>query len=627
MRKEPFAAMRLITKTTLFSTVLTLVLLFALIGVSLLSFRQFSIISARAHTRTAAEIVRVTLTEQMVNGVIDKRENFLSRLAEVQGLLSARVIRGPQVAAQFGAGLAREQPLDAVEQRVFESGEPFSELIEDQGEPVFRSTIPFIADDRGTPNCLQCHQVAKGSVLGAVTLIVSISHLKSSALETIGLMVGTVGFFGLLTVLFMRRVSRPLVTTAEGVKAAVGDAIQGKFTTKVESRTNDELGQIAQEVNQLTAFLHRGLATIRDNVAQLLHTRTSQDANLLTTTMEMVEGLIDAAHFKQSIEEDETKREVYERLARVLREDFGLCRYTIFEVSASKNRMVPVTTSEGDEESCNWCDKQVLIRSETCRARRTGHMVDSLETPYICNAFRPGEKDGRLHHICLPIIQSGAVGSVVQLVVTREDGGNLKEEMPFLNVYLREAAPVIEAKRLMDTLRESNLRDPMTGLHNRRFLEEYVDTLVAASSRRKSQISILMADVDYFKKVNDTYGHDAGDTVLKAVAKTLHRSVRSSDLVIRYGGEEFLVILQDSANNYADDVAEKIRQMVEETTVQLPGITLTKTISIGVADFPTDSDTFWQAVKFADVALYKAKEQGRNRIIHFKPEMWTSEQY
>jgi len=412
------------------------------------------------------------------------------------------------------------------------------------------------------------------------------------------------------------------------VKAAVGDAIRGNFTTRIESRTNDELGQIAHEVNQLSEFLHRGLTAIRDNVAQLLRTRPSQSANLLNTTTEMVEGLIAAAHFKQSIEEDESKREVYCRLAQVLRHEFGVSRYSIYEVSASKNRMVPVVVDGETEQDCRWCDQQILVRSETCRARRTGHIIDSLETPYICNAFRPGEQEGRVHHICLPIIQSGAVGSVVQLVVNREEGSNLQEVMPFLSVYLREAAPVIEAKRLMDTLRESNLRDAMTGLHNRRFLEEYVDTLVATSSLRKTQISILMLDVDYFKKVNDTYGHDAGDTVLKAVARTLQRAVRSSDLVIRYGGEEFMVILQDSSNNYADNVAEKIRKTVEETKVQLPGTILQKTISIGVADFPTDSDTFWQAVKFADVALYKAKEQGRNRVLHFKPEMWTSdEQY
>ena len=184
---------------------------------------------------------------------------------------------------------------------------------------------------------------------------------------------------------------------------------------------------------------------------------------------------------------------------------------------------------------------------------------------------------------------------------------------------------MIEAKRLMDTLRESNLRDAMTGLHNRRFLEEYVETLVASTQRRKSQMTILMLDLDYFKMVNDTYGHDAGDTVLKALAKVLTQSVRASDMTIRYGGEEFLIIMQDTGGDMADLAAEKIRAAVESLKVPLTGTVLQKTISIGIAEFPKDSETFWQTVKYADVALYHAKETGRNRVVRFTQALWTDE--
>jgi diguanylate cyclase (GGDEF)-like protein len=163
----------------------------------------------------------------------------------------------------------------------------------------------------------------------------------------------------------------------------------------------------------------------------------------------------------------------------------------------------------------------------------------------------------------------------------------------------------------------------MTGLNNRRFLEEYVETLVASVQRKHAHAAILMLDLDYFKMVNDTYGHDAGDAVLKALSTVLKQSVRASDMVIRYGGEEFLIILMDSQGESAERVAETIRAAVEALKVQVAGVVLQKTISIGISDFPTDSDTFWQAVKFADVALYQAKEQGRNRVIRFDPSMWS----
>jgi diguanylate cyclase (GGDEF)-like protein len=96
-------------------------------------------------------------------------------------------------------------------------------------------------------------------------------------------------------------------------------------------------------------------------------------------------------------------------------------------------------------------------------------------------------------------------------------------------------------------------------------------------------------------------------------------------MVIRYGGEEFLIVLLDTGGEVAMNVAEKIRAKVQETKISLPGTMLQKTISIGVSEFPADTDTFWQVVKFADVALYEAKSQGRNRVIRFIPSMWTTE--
>jgi len=136
-----------------------------------------------------------------------------------------------------------------------------------------------------------------------------------------------------------------------------------------------------------------------------------------------------------------------------------------------------------------------------------------------------------------------------------------------------------------------------------------------------------MVDVDYFKEVNDTYGHDMGDKVLKEVAKILTKTVRESDLVIRFGGEEFLVLLMDVQSGKSEDVAEKIRRAVESHTIESFGVVLRKTVSIGVSEFPEDSEKIWQCLKYADVALYKAKEMGRNRVVRFRPEFWTEESY
>ncbi|MDP2809438.1 MAG: diguanylate cyclase [Rhodocyclaceae bacterium] len=451
------------------------------------------------------------------------------------------------------------------------------------------------------------------------TLTMAIGHLKVMLI----LMVAAVAFFTLVNFLLLRRLIHPIVDTAGNVGAAVQRAIGGDFRTVVEVSTRDEIGRIAGDMNRLLGYLDDGLNRIGREVAQLTNHAPSCKGNLLDATVEMVETLTDVAHFKQTIEEDETKAEIYARLSVAVEKHFDVHEYSIYEVLPGRNQMLPMFVDGEVQGACRWCDPQILVRSEACRARRTGHTVNSIDAPGICYSFQPPPEAGSRRHICFPVIQSGTVGSVLQLVVADADRQRAQDLVPYISVYLREAAPVLEAKRLTETLRESNLRDPMTGLHNRRFLEESVETLVAQARRRNAHMAILMLDLDYFKMVNDTYGHDAGDAVLKSLAKVLTQAVRASDYVIRYGGEEFLMLMQDVDGDQATVVAEKIRAAVEEMKVQVAGKVLQKTISIGIADFPGDSDTFWQTVKFADVALYHAKETGRNRVIRFKPELWS----
>lgn len=610
------------TKVTVLFAAIAVCLIAILMTISLYAFRTFSIASSSEHIRTAAEIVRVHLTESMINGVIDRRESFLKRLMEVQGLSGARVVRSPLVEHQFGKGFSEESPKDDIERQVLQDGKPQYMVVETGDDTFFRGTIPFIATNHGSPNCLQCHQVNEGSVLGAVTLNVSIGSLKEKALLTVAGIVGTVALFSGLAFFLLRRLIHPIASTANDVENAVQRALRGDFKATVEKRTQDELGQIAVDTNRLLAFLDDGLNRIGGSVARLTNRTPNPDENLLNATIDMVDGLTRAAHFKQAIEEDETKAEINQRLANTLQDEFGIKEFSIYEMVPNKNHMTPLFVDGRAEGACRWCDPQILIRSEGCRVRRTGHQVDGIMTPGICYAYQPPEDAQDRRHVCLPIIQSGAVGNVLQLLATPEEQADLSAKIPYINVYLREAAPVLETKRLMETLRESSLRDPMTGLNNRRFLEEYVETLTANVHRRKSRVAILMLDLDYFKMVNDTYGHDAGDAVLRALSKVMRQSVRASDLVIRYGGEEFLIVLIDTPPEGADQVAENIRAAVERLEVQTGNVVLQKTISIGLADFPNDSDTFWQAVKFADVALYRAKENGRNRVVRFTKDMW-----
>jgi diguanylate cyclase (GGDEF)-like protein len=618
-------------KVSLFFVAISAVLVIVLTAISLFAFRQFSINTATEHLRTAAEIVRVHLTEAMITGVIDRRESFLLRLAEVQNLRSARVVRAPVIDAQFGAARKGEYLPDEIEKNVLKSGLPEFKVYDINSEIIFRGTIPYIATSEGSPNCLQCHDARPGAVLGAVTMTMSITSMRHNGLATVSSIVGVVVVAVVILFILLYYLLRPISNTASAIEHAVRDAINGNFRNEIEKKTNDEIGQIASDMNRLLKFLNNGLNKINDSISQLIVRKQSAGENLLLATIDMVENMTQISQYKTAIEEDDSKLNVYRRLISTINNRFfqNQGEFSIYEISNDSSKLYPIPTDGGTEVSCHWCQQKIQLHPQSCRVVHTGHMTNGVTQPDICYNFRQaGEapRDGapaRRYPLCFPVFKSGAVGSVVQLVVKEEEKEHILAALPYIRTYLNDTAPVLEVHRLMETLRESTLRDAMTGLNNRRFLEEYVDTLTAHVRRKQTHVAILMLDLDHFKMINDTYGHDAGDSVLKALANVIRTTVRASDIVIRYGGEEFMAVLQDTNSAHALSVAEKIRAAVEAMRISHGGIILKKTISIGVADFPGDSSTFWQAVKFADVALYQAKDAGRNRVLHFTKEMWS----
>ncbi len=181
----------------------------------------------------------------------------------------------------------------------------------------------------------------------------------------------------------------------------------------------------------------------------------------------------------------------------------------------------------------------------------------------------------------------------------------------------------IRRKRYADSLRESvqqtmemAITDGLTGLYNRRFMTTHFDQTLEQAHRQGRSLAVLIADMDHFKSVNDTYGHDAGDAVLRELAERMRGSVRGVDLVCRFGGEEFVVIMPDTELDTAGIVAERIRARVAAEPFLLPdGTRLERTISVGIGALQTAADTAETILKRADGALYDAKLSGRNRVV------------
>lgn len=170
----------------------------------------------------------------------------------------------------------------------------------------------------------------------------------------------------------------------------------------------------------------------------------------------------------------------------------------------------------------------------------------------------------------------------------------------------------IELRRRLEN---QSIRDSLTGLFNRHFMEIALDRELARCARRKGSLAVLMIDVDHFKTFNDRFSHAAGDTVLKEVSRVLQETIRNEDVACRYGGEEFTIILPETTAEAALHKAEKLRQSVEKLQTRLENSLYTEvTISIGVAIFPEEGITSAALLRSADAALYSAKHAGRNRV-------------
>lgn len=233
-----------------------------------------------------------------------------------------------------------------------------------------------------------------------------------------------------------------------------------------------------------------------------------------------------------------------------------------------------------------------------------------IACPHITDA------DGRTHW-CMPLVaQSETVGL---LFLEGADGAAkpLRAGGEDVTYMLRETVALgLVNLRLREKLRSQSVRDPLTGLYNRRYLDESLELELARALRSEDPISAIMLDIDHFKKFNDTFGHDAGDLVLKEVADVLARSMRKGDIAGRFGGEEFLLLMPGADAERAIARAETMRKTIGSLDVGYAGQKLGRiTASFGVATFPIDGESGAALIQAADKALYAAKAAGRDRVI------------
>jgi len=221
--------------------------------------------------------------------------------------------------------------------------------------------------------------------------------------------------------------------------------------------------------------------------------------------------------------------------------------------------------------------------------------------------------------ICIPITLSGEIIGIVHLDAARKSAFN-QEDLEFSELLAKEISIAMERSLLYSQVKAISTRDGLSGCFNRRKFDVDIVAEVAVAGLDEKPLSFLMIDIDWFKKYNDRHGHPRGDELLKQMVRVFTDTVRPSDKVYRYGGEEFAVLLLDTGKEDAISVAIRIAKTVERE--QFEGEKESQpngkvTVSIGVANYPSDTNNHKALIEFADSALYKAKQSGRNQVCSF----------
>jgi len=289
-------------------------------------------------------------------------------------------------------------------------------------------------------------------------------------------------------------------------------------------------------------------------------------------------------------------------------------------LTASKNH-VQVVASWGESPL-----GEDMFEPDECWALRRGrvHLVEAPRSGLLCQHLDPSLPTG---YLCLPMMAQGEALGVLHLQGdpsrwSPPDASpeHLWEPQQRLAVSVAEHVALALANlRLRETLRSQSIRDPLTGLFNRRYLEETLKRELHRAERGKRPIGVIMLDIDHFKRFNDTFGHNAGDALLRELGGLLKANLRAGDIVCRYGGEEFVLILPEASLEVARQRAEQLGRKVKCLRVSHRGKDIgSVTLSMGIAGFPDHATTAATLLEAADAALYRAKVEGRDRVIAAK---------
>ncbi len=373
-------------------------------------------------------------------------------------------------------------------------------------------------------------------------------------------------------------------------------------------------------IEERTAELEREKARLGINVAQRIAQLNAANEELKSQAAELSRRNQEITLFSKMndfLQTSTTEAEAYSVISETVTQLFPEDSGAVFVANASRD-MLEASAVWGLAPPVN-----LIFPPAECWAYRRGqlHLAEARERS--C----PHAGDEGRAHVCLPLLAQGEVLGILHLLDApagegagrAADAGRTLERCRLAKILADNIGLGIANLKMREAMRNLSIRDPLTDLFNRRYMEEALAQEQHRTSRNKAQLAVIMLDIDHFKKFNDTFGHDGGDATLRILGEFLKKQVRGSDIACRYGGEEFLLILSPSTAEGARQRAEKIRAEAKLLSVNHGNRDMGAiSLSLGVAIFPDHGAGAAALIKAADLALYQAKSGGRDRVVMFE---------
>jgi len=574
-----------------------------------INLRDFGMDSAKTKAQLVAESVKHGLTAHMVNGMMQNRDYYIDQTKKLENIDDIWIIRSKTVEDQYGLG--REFVQDDIDRKVLATGKIVDSVQENIfGHSTYRITIPYKSEINRDIDCTSCHNSKVGDTLGAISMVMTMDDIKQTSLKIITYVSVISLLLTLIILVFVKRLITPYLSIFESIKRVMRKADHGDYSGRIEGIKNGDAKDVASWINGHMTKLQDSLDTIESKIEIFLTAHKSIKAeDPIVDVQNTVTRLADIYRFRKTIEHDETINQVYKRFATILEEKFEIFDFNFLEAD---------TTNKNTEVV--YVNKEIICDpvSQGCRADRTNTIVDSCQFTSVCDMF----EDENKYYLCRPYSISNDLDFVVTFTLeTKEEHDRVRGLLPFIQDYVDAAKPEIVSKKLMQILERNAQTDPLTSLYNRKFLENYIDTSLYNGKLKGKPCGLMMVDIDFFKLINDNYGHDIGDIAIKTIANTLIDVVKADDVVIRFGGEEFIVVLTDCTEERLQHTAEEIRIAFSQQKIQAGSETFSKTVSIGTSLFLNKTQDFWKYVKQSDIALYNAKQGGRNQVVRYKEGM------